>query len=48
MHVHYVHEAYREELETKVKGDPDGFPIPEWNVETHLKMMEHLGRATAM
>lgn len=43
MHVHYIPKAYRGELELKVEGDPDGFPTPEWDVETHLKMMEHLG-----
>ena len=48
MHVHYIPKAYREELENKEKGDPDGFPTPEWTVEMHLKMMEHLGIATTM
>lgn len=48
MHVHYIPETYRRELELKVEGDPDGVPTPEWNVETHLEMMEHLGIATTM
>lgn len=48
MHVHYIPELYRKELEDKTEGDPDGFPTPEWDVETHLEMMEHLGITTTM
>lgn len=48
MHAHYLPDAYRKELLNKVKGNPDGFPTPEWDVETNLKVMEHLGITAAM
>ncbi|MFT8350598.1 amidohydrolase family protein [Clostridium saccharoperbutylacetonicum] len=48
MHVHYIPRAYRRLVEFEVEGEPDGFPTPEWDVESHLKMMEYLGIATTM
>lgn len=48
MHVHYVPQAYREALLDCGEENPDGFPTPEWEPETHLKVAEHLGISTTM
>ena len=48
MHVHYLPQAYREALLVRGEKNPDGYPTPEWNPETHLEVMEHLGISTSM
>ena len=49
MHVHYVPQAYREALLANYgEKEPDGFPTPEWNPETHLEFMNKLRITTTM
>jgi predicted TIM-barrel fold metal-dependent hydrolase len=48
MHVHYVPQAYREALLSCGEENPDGFPTPEWDPQTHLKVAEQLGISTTM
>ncbi|AJQ25597.1 amidohydrolase family protein [Pelosinus fermentans] len=48
MHVHYVPQAYREAILNCGEENPDGFPTPEWDPETHLKVAEQLGISTTM
>jgi hypothetical protein len=46
-HVHYVTESYRTALAEKGIVNPDRFPVPAWDVQTHLETMETLNIATA-
>lgn len=48
VHVHYVPRAYREALLKYSKKDPDGFPTPQWDAQTHLHVSEHLGISMSM
>jgi 6-methylsalicylate decarboxylase len=48
LHVHYLPESYKEALIKCGEINPDGFPTPAWNVETHLEVMDHLGIAASM
>lgn len=48
MHVHYLPEVYNKALLNCGEENPDGFPTPEWNADTHLEVMKHLGISTSM
>ena len=48
VHVHYVPQAYREALVNCGEENPDGFPTPAWDPETHLQVAEQLGIVTTM
>lgn len=42
-HSHFVLPAYYEAVEKSGRLMEDGFPIPEWNMEKHLEVMEKAG-----
>lgn len=48
VHVHYLPHAYREALIKSGEKKPDGFPTPEWNLDTHLGFMKNLGITTSV
>lgn len=49
LHAHYLPQAYLEALRINCQGaDPDGFPTPDWQLERHVEMMNHLGIAFSL
>ncbi len=49
VHAHYLTQTYRQACEAAGQLQPDGFPfLPEWNPETSLRLMDHLGIAAAL
>lgn len=47
LHVHYLPPAYRKALLDAGEDLPDGAPLPDWNAEEHVNMMERQGISTA-
>jgi predicted TIM-barrel fold metal-dependent hydrolase len=48
IHVHYLPQAYIDALLNRGEKNPDGFPIPKWDPEMHLKAMDQLGISKSM
>jgi 6-methylsalicylate decarboxylase len=48
LHVHYLTDAYREGLIGRGESNPDGFPTPHWDPESHLEAMKNLRITTSM
>lgn len=48
VHCHMISNAYREAVVAHGMEMDEGFPIPAWNVEAHLKFMEEAGIQTAV
>ena len=48
VHCHMISNAYREAVAAHGMEMDEGFPIPAWNVEAHLKFMEEAGIQTAV
>src|SRR5580704_4456393 len=48
VHFHYLSPEYREKMIEAIGSFPDGFPAPQWSVESTLAMMDRLGIATGM
>ena len=49
VHAHYLTPSYRQACEAAGQVQPDGFlALPEWDSETALRLMDHLGVAAAL
>ena len=48
VHVHCLPPAYRDGLLARGEENPDGFPTPAWDPETHVEFMRRLGIAMSM
>src|ERR1035437_2877738 len=48
VHVHYVPAFYRKALEDANQMQTDGIPVPEWNTQKQLELMDRMNIAVAM
>jgi predicted TIM-barrel fold metal-dependent hydrolase len=48
VHVHYVPAFYRKALEDANQMQTDGVPVPEWNTQKQLELMDRMNIAVAM
>ncbi len=48
VHVHFLPDSYKKALLENGIVNPDRFPVPDWDLKTHLETMATLGIATSM
>ena len=48
VHAHYLTPTYRQACEANGQFQPDGFPLPDWNPQAALDLMDSIGVATAL